>query len=172
MGAQAVPEPARSPVFDTSEVSGLTIGSETADQGISVGGGALQAEGTTTTPSPTNSRAVISTPTPSPTTSPTAPPTSGGTKVTTGGSAKAFPAGARYTSENTLPLEHREMATDMTTLWALIFGLQALLVVEIATIWSFRKFGSRKTWIVGLPVLALTAIFVSDQLVRLLPNLT
>jgi len=171
-GAQAAPQPVRSPVFDTSEVSGLSGSSESVAQGISVGGGDLQAEGTSSTPSPTNSQAVISTPTSSPTTSSTAPPTSNVTKVATGGSAKAFPAGARYTSANTLPLEHREMATDMSTLWALIFGLQALLALEIAAIWSYRKFGSRKTWIVALPVVGLTAIFVSDQLIRLLPNLT
>lgn len=179
-GAQAAPQPSRTPAFETSELSGLGVGSEPAAQGISVGGVAPQAEGTTT-PIPANTRALISTPTPSPATSSTASPistspggatSSSGTKIVTGGSAKAFPAGARYTSENTLPLEHREMATDMTTLWALIFGLQFLLVVEVATIWSYRKFGARKTWIVGLPVVGLSAMFVSDQLIRLLPNLT
>jgi hypothetical protein len=136
----------------------------------------LAAEGTSSapaTPSPTNTGAVISTPTPTPTVSGDSP----GTQIATTGasaktSAKAFDPGARYTSANTLPLEHREMATDMTTLWALVFSLQFLLVVEIGAIWAYRRFGPRKAWIVGLPVGMLATLLVSDQLMRLLPNLT
>jgi hypothetical protein len=64
------------------------------------------------------------------------------------------------------------MATDMTTLWALVFSLQFLLVVEIGAIWAYRRFGPRKAWIVSLPVGMLAALLVSDQLMRLLPNLT
>lgn len=87
-------------------------------------------------------------------------------------SAQAYAAGARYTSAGTLPLQQREMATDLTTVWALVFALQFLLIVEIASVWALRRFGPRKTWIVAIPALVMAALFTSDQLVRLIPNLT
>ena len=131
----------------------------------------LNAASSSTVPSPS----VSVTPSQSiPTPTSTVPGVSGSTKSAASGitSAKAFAPGARYTSERTLPLEQREMATDMTTLWALVFGLQFLLLVEVGALWALRRFGPRKTWIVSVPVIALAAILVSDQLVRLLPNLT
>ncbi|WP_295784870.1 sortase [uncultured Microbacterium sp.] len=80
------------------------------------------------------------------------------------------PAGARLTT-TTLDPSHRAMATDVRTVWALVFAVQFLIAVEIAAVWSFRRFGAQKTWIVFLPVGALAGFFVADQLTRLLPNL-
>ncbi|WP_295823647.1 sortase [uncultured Microbacterium sp.] len=79
------------------------------------------------------------------------------------------PAGARVTT--TLDPSHRAMATDVRTVWALVFAVQFLIAVETAAVWSFRRFGAQKTWIVFLPVGALAGFFVADQLTRLLPNL-
>jgi sortase (surface protein transpeptidase) len=81
------------------------------------------------------------------------------------------PAGARMTTPGLLPPEDKAMATDTTTVWALVFALQFLIAVEIAAVWSFRRFGSQKTWIVFVPVLALSGFFIADQVMRLLPNL-
>lgn len=86
-------------------------------------------------------------------------------------SVKALDPGPRYTGTNTLALNERELATDTTMLWALIFALQLLIVVEIAAIWAYRRVGLEKTWIVFIPIFLLTGLLVSDQLVRLLPNL-
>jgi sortase A len=83
----------------------------------------------------------------------------------------AQPAGVRQTTSLTLPPSDTAMATDTSTLWALVFALQFLVAAEIAAVWSFRKVGARKTWIVLVPVLILANLFVADQLVRLLPNL-
>ncbi|MFJ4038420.1 sortase [Microbacterium sp. NPDC090007] len=80
-------------------------------------------------------------------------------------------AGARLTTTTTLDPAHRAMATDVRTVWALVFAVQFLIAVEIAAVWSFRRFGAQKTWIVFLPVAALAGFFVADQLTRLLPNL-
>jgi sortase (surface protein transpeptidase) len=84
----------------------------------------------------------------------------------------AFGSGARLTTPQTLPLEHRALASDVTTVWALVFALQFLILVEILVIWSVRRFGLRKAWVAGIPVVLLASILASDQLVRLLPNLT
>lgn len=83
----------------------------------------------------------------------------------------AQPAGARQTTPVTLPVSHQAMATDTTTVWALVFALQFLLAVELAAVWAFSRVGAQKTWIVFVPVLLLASAFVADQLTRLLPNL-
>lgn len=86
-------------------------------------------------------------------------------------SVKALDAGPRFTGTNTLPLAERELATDTSTIWALVFALQFLIVVEIAAIWAYRRVGLEKTWIVFIPILILSGLLVADQLVRLLPNM-
>lgn len=83
----------------------------------------------------------------------------------------ALPAGARQTTSLTLPASHRPLATDTSTVWALIFALQFLVVAEIAAVWAFRRVGAQKTWIVFVPVLLVASMLVASQLVRLLPNL-
>ncbi|MBT9607233.1 sortase [Microbacterium sp.] len=79
--------------------------------------------------------------------------------------------GARQTTTMGLPPQAQAMATDMRTVWALVFALQFLVVAEFVAVWSYRKVGWQKTWIVFTPVLLLASVFVSDQLIRLLPNL-
>ncbi|MCC4250255.1 sortase [Microbacterium testaceum] len=83
----------------------------------------------------------------------------------------AQPRGARQTTTMALPPQAQAMATDMTTVWALVFALQFLVVAEFVAVWSYRRVGWQKTWIVFAPVLLLASVFVSDQLIRLLPNL-
>jgi len=83
----------------------------------------------------------------------------------------AQPRGARQTTTMSLPREAQAMATDLTTVWALVFALQFLVVAEFVAVWSYRRVGWQKTWIVFAPVLLLASVFVSDQLTRLLPNL-
>ncbi len=83
----------------------------------------------------------------------------------------AQPAGARQTTSITLPPSAHPMATDTSTVWALVFALQFLVAVEIVAVWAFRRVGAQKTWIVFLPVLLLAGLVVADQVTRLLPNL-
>ncbi|MBQ9917871.1 MAG: sortase [Microbacterium sp.] len=79
--------------------------------------------------------------------------------------------GARQTTSMSLPPQAKAMATDVTTVWALVFALQFLVVAELLAVWAYRRVGWQKTWIVFAPVLLLASVFVSDQLIRLLPNL-
>ncbi|MEN2737824.1 sortase [Microbacterium sp. X-17] len=85
--------------------------------------------------------------------------------------SKAQPAGVRQTNAVTLPQTDKPLATDLTTVWALVFALQFLVVAEIVAVWAFRRVGPQKTWIVFAPVLLLASLFVADQITRLLPNL-
>lgn len=83
----------------------------------------------------------------------------------------AQPAGARQTAYRTLPPEDLEMATDASTVWALVFALQLFVVAEIAAVWAYRRIGAQKMWVVFVPVMFLAGLLVADQVTRLLPNL-
>jgi len=81
------------------------------------------------------------------------------------------PAGKRQTVFGTMPPEYLPMATDTTTVWALVFALQFFIVAEIAAVWSYRRIGAQKMWVVFVPVMFLAGLLVADQITRLLPNL-
>ena len=82
-----------------------------------------------------------------------------------------LPAGARQSTFALLAPSDKELATDTSTAWALVFALQFFVVAELAAVWAYRRIGAQKTWIVGVPVLLLGGLFVADQVTRLLPNL-
>ena len=80
--------------------------------------------------------------------------------------------GRRQTTYAFLPESHKAMASDTSTLWALVFALQFLIVAEAGTVYAWLRFGRAKTWIVATPVLILAFLLVFDQVTKLLPNLT
>jgi LPXTG-site transpeptidase (sortase) family protein len=63
------------------------------------------------------------------------------------------------------------MGTDSSTLWALAFLLQGLIVASVGAVWAWHRWGRAQAWIVFFPVLALFTYFAFNQTVRLLPNL-
>jgi len=79
--------------------------------------------------------------------------------------------GTRATTHAGLPKAAQELQGDASHLWALVFALQALVLVEIGAVWTYRNIGARQTWIVFLPVGLLASLAAADQLTRLLPNL-
>ncbi|WP_345067730.1 sortase [Leifsonia kafniensis] len=83
----------------------------------------------------------------------------------------AQPSGRRQTTSVSLPPSNTSMATDTSTVWALAFALQFLIVVELAAVWSFGRFGPQRTWILGIPLVLLAGLLAADQITRLLPNL-
>ncbi len=85
--------------------------------------------------------------------------------------SEAQPRGVRLTNFVTLPESDRELHGDTSMLWALVFGLQFLLIVEFAAVWSYRNVGPRRTWIVFIPLTLLAGLWVTGEIVRLLPNL-
>jgi LPXTG-site transpeptidase (sortase) family protein len=79
--------------------------------------------------------------------------------------------GQRQTTFGALPAAAKEMGADPSHLWALVFVLQALVVLEVGAVWASRTVGARQAWIVVVPLGLLAALAAADQLTRLLPNL-
>jgi len=80
-------------------------------------------------------------------------------------------SGQRQTTFTALPPQDKAMATDTSTVWALVFALQFLLVAQFAAVWAYRRIGAQKTWVVFVPVGVLAVLYVNNQLTLLLPNL-
>ena len=80
-------------------------------------------------------------------------------------------SGQRQTTFTALPPQDKAMATDTSTVWALVFALQFLIVAQLAAVWAFRRLGAQKTWVVFVPVGVLAVLYVTNQLTLLLPNL-
>jgi sortase A len=70
-----------------------------------------------------------------------------------------------------LPDPDAIMASDTTALWALALWMQALLIVTVAFVWAWHRWGRARAWIVGFPVLLLVGLLLAEQVARLLPNL-
>ncbi len=64
------------------------------------------------------------------------------------------------------------LAVDTSTLWALLFWLEALGVLLGLAVWTWRRWGHPQAWIVCTAPMLLVWLFIADQVVRLLPNLT
>jgi sortase A len=80
-------------------------------------------------------------------------------------------SGQRQTTFTALPTQDKAMATDTSTVWALVFALQFLIVAQLAAVWAYRRLGAQKTWVVFVPVGVLAVLYVTNQLTLLLPNL-
>jgi sortase A len=80
-------------------------------------------------------------------------------------------AGVRQTTYGALPPGSLAMATDTATVWALVFALQFLVLVEFGAVWAYRHVGTQKTWIVFAPLTVLAGLYVANQVTILLPNL-
>ncbi len=63
------------------------------------------------------------------------------------------------------------MAADSGAWFPLLLWLQGLAVVVIAFAWSWRAWGRRQTWLVGVPLLFTVGIGAAATVSRLLPNL-
>jgi len=79
--------------------------------------------------------------------------------------------GTRQTTWASLPESHLPLATDTSTVWALVFALQFLLLVEAAAVWTIPRIGGRKAWIVFAPLALIGGLWAATQIVLLLPNL-
>jgi hypothetical protein len=69
-----------------------------------------------------------------------------------------------------VPSSERAMGTDTSSLWALAFVLEALIVLALAAVWSWRRWGKTQTWIVFGPLTLLVGLYLADQMAHLLPN--
>lgn len=81
------------------------------------------------------------------------------------------PGGVRQTRFATLPEADQPLTGDTSKAWALVFALQFLVAIEVAAVWSLRNVGARRTWIVFVPLTVFAGLWVTGEIVRLLPNL-
>lgn len=72
----------------------------------------------------------------------------------------------------TLSSAERAMGFESGSLWELVQWLEALLVLIGLGALSWNRWGKAQTWIVFLPPLLLVGFFVTNEVARLLPNLT
>lgn len=79
--------------------------------------------------------------------------------------------GARYTTYAMLPPSAKPFATDTSTVWALVFALQFLVVAEVLLIRLLPRIDGRRAWIVFFPTMLLGGNWAAYQLTLLLPNL-
>jgi len=64
------------------------------------------------------------------------------------------------------------LATDASTLWALLLWTEALGILLYGAVWTWRRLGRAQAWIVFTAPMLVVWVFISDQIVRLLPNLS
>jgi len=84
---------------------------------------------------------------------------------------QTFPTPANVIPSASLPNSEEALGTDTSTLWALVLWLEALVLVVIAMVWSWRRWGRHQTWIVLAPLAVLVSLYVVNEFMRLLPNL-
>ena len=83
----------------------------------------------------------------------------------------AFETGLRDTKWGDILAEGRELGIDTRFVWALGLTMLLLALVQLLGMWSMRRFGRAKTWLVFAPALAFSLLLTIDQATRLLPNL-
>jgi sortase A len=82
-----------------------------------------------------------------------------------------FASTAPGLSLGTIPSDEKAMATDTGTVWRLVLWMEAVLVLFVGAVWSWRRWGPAQTWVVFVPLFILVSYFVSNQVTLLLPNL-
>ncbi|WP_405821151.1 sortase [Streptomyces sp. NBC_01390] len=71
----------------------------------------------------------------------------------------------------TLPHAEEPLARPSGVPWPLVMWLQALLLVAVAAVWTWHRWGRHQTWIVFAPVVAVLGLQVATHATELLPNL-
>jgi LPXTG-site transpeptidase (sortase) family protein len=69
-----------------------------------------------------------------------------------------------------VPPSERPLAGDTSDLWALVLELQGLTLLVVGAVACWRWWGRAQTWIVFFPLLVLASFEVSNQVLKLLPN--
>lgn len=85
---------------------------------------------------------------------------------------QAFPAPPNVIPSSVLPSSEEPLGIDTSTMWALVLWLEALVLVVVAIVWSWHRWGRHQTWIVLVPLAVLVSLYVVDEFMRLLPNLS
>lgn len=74
-------------------------------------------------------------------------------------------------TEAQLPVEERTMAVDTRTIWRLAFWLQGLIVLSVAFVWAWIRWGRAQAWICVVPTMVVAGLAATGEALKLLPNL-
>ncbi|MFP3461112.1 sortase [Arthrobacter globiformis] len=85
--------------------------------------------------------------------------------------SKAFDKPAPVILPGSLPEAEQAMGQDTTDLFTLVLLLQLLILVSLAAVWSWTRWGKAETWLVFAPLLGAAALLTGTQINHLLPNL-
>jgi LPXTG-site transpeptidase (sortase) family protein len=92
-------------------------------------------------------------------------------RVDAGLDTQTFATPASVLPTGSLPSSEEPLGNDTSTLWALVLWLEALVLVAVAIVWSWHRWGRHQTWIVLAPLAVLISLYVVNEFMRLLPNL-
>jgi hypothetical protein len=81
------------------------------------------------------------------------------------------PLAAANPPTTTLLASEAPLAKDTSTLWALLLWIEGLGVLLTLAVWTWRRWGHAQAWIIFTAPMLLVWVFISDQIVRLLPNM-
>ncbi|MER6954261.1 MULTISPECIES: sortase domain-bontaining protein [unclassified Streptomyces] len=82
-----------------------------------------------------------------------------------------FQTPAAVIRSGTLPDSEEPLARPSGAPWPLVMWLQALLLVSVAAVWTWHRWGRHQTWIVFAPVVLVLGLQVATRTTELLPNL-
>ncbi|MGW1780814.1 sortase [Streptomyces sp. NPDC002143] len=82
-----------------------------------------------------------------------------------------FQTPAAVIRSGTLPDSEEPLARPSGVPWPLVMWLQALLLVSVAAVWTWHRWGRHQTWIVFAPVVLVLGLQVATRTTELLPNL-
>jgi len=81
------------------------------------------------------------------------------------------PLAASSPPTTTLLASEAPLANDTGTLWALLLWLEGLGILLMLAVWTWRRWGHAQARIIFTAPTLVVWVFVSDQIVRLLPNM-
>ncbi|GAB4100953.1 sortase [Sinomonas halotolerans] len=85
--------------------------------------------------------------------------------------SKPFEKAAPVLVPGSLPGAEQAMGQDTTNLFTLVLCLQLLILVSVAAVWSWTRWGRRETWLVFVPALTAAGLITGTNVNFLLPNL-
>lgn len=81
------------------------------------------------------------------------------------------PLAAAKPALSTLPGSERPLGIDVDSLWLLVLWLGALVLLLGGGIWTWRRRGHPRAWIIFSAPVAVVSLFIAGQITLLLPNL-
>jgi len=86
--------------------------------------------------------------------------------------SKPQPAPPMTLSVANLPASEQAMGTEPQAWLPIVFWGQLMLLITLGLSWGWSAWGKWQAWVIAIPALGYLVFTVSDQVTRLLPNLT